>query len=1731
MLVLGKVMATDIHELLSQLDSANVSEEKIDLLISLSEKLLHSDPKRALQYSQQAYEIATTGEFADQLTTKAGATCCLQMGKANLILGNYALAHSQVAEALAIAEELQAKAEIIQCLQALSDVYKKQGDYQSALSHFETMSALKEELFNEKSTQRLANLTTLYDVETARKESQAYQIKSEELEQLVAERTTEIQSEAQARKEVKDGLARKAEEFARSNNLILSLSKVAANLQAMTDPDQVFATLGDELKQIGLTCLIGLFESPDVLTVKYTSIESKALSIAEKITGIPMLGYLIPSNRAPEGLSEQGHGIVANAVEVAHKGFSTIPRAVFAGILKLLGVAPDMLVAYMPMVSKENRIGMLVVWGLDIQETDYPALEVFAAQATAALEQARLFDEAQQHAHELRALYDLAVELDKATELHDLADIVTKAAAETFGATHAIFAEFDSQEVAIHGVAPAFGMDDETAQAFGYQVTEDMTAVWSVERQPSLFVAAPEQLPAPVRLLAKSLAANSVIAARAWANDQSFGIIFLGHPRPDYFSAADAQSLEPFGQLAALALARIRQFASERAARQQAEILQTTATALTGSLNLDEILELILEQLERVIEYDSASLMLLEGETMEIVAHRGLRCSGAALEALPLAELPNIQKVLTTRQSSIIADTHTDPHWVTFPGGEYIRCWLGVPLIVGERIFGTLNLDKEQPGFYTAGHTQLAEAFAAQAAAAIEQARLFATLQESEARYRTLFNSVPVGIYRSTPEGEFLDVNQALLDIFGYPDKDAMLSTRTADLYVDEAERRRWQQLMEENSIVTGFEVLCRRSDGSTFWELDSAVAVRGEDGRILHYEGSLQDITARKQAAEALHERNQRYDALFNHSNDAVFILSLDGVHLDANQRAADMLGYELEELTGMSAEETVAPQEYPDSLDKLEALRSGQRLPIYERVFRRKDGSLIPVEINVTLVKDDQGQPRYVQSIVRDISERKNLETMRQRFEFIANASKDFMSLIDENYTYKAVNQACCRALGKNQAEITGKSVADIWGDKTFYDEVKVRLDRCFTGQEVNEQIWLEYPTLGKRYVDVTYYPFQRSENSPTQAVVITRDITERVRAEEARRESEERYRLLFDSLPYGGEVINTKGKIVTCSLSTASMLGYEVSELIGKHVAELLDPDSVKVFRQKMPKLLSGKPTFAEIRMIRKDGTKLNILRAANPILDKNGVVEAILALNVDITERKQAEAEVSAIFDTAPNAILVVDEAGLIQRANIQAEKVFGYKPEELHGLPVEALVPFQQRQKHISQRGHFHAASQTRPVGSGLELTALRKDGTEFPVEIGLNSLDTSEGKLAIAIVNDISERKRTQDEIRKLNKELEHRVQQRTAQLAESEARYRSVVEDQSEYIGRWKPDGTLTFVNELYAKILERSPEELIGNNIFPLFSKEALKSIKQTIKILSLEQPTITEEYYFSEEDGKDRCFQWTNRGLFDEDGQLIEIQSVGRDITERKVVEEALKQSEQKFRAIVSDQTEFLVRFLPDTTRTFVNERYCRQLGRSEAELIGTRIIDKLPETEQHRLREKLASLTSADPVAVDEYHTITADGAEIWESWTERGIFNDKGELVEVQAVGRDITQRRLNEREMLLQNAALEAAANAIVITEPDGKIAWVNPAFTRLTGYTLEEAVGNNPRVLNSGQHNEDYFRDLWDTIKSGQVWRGETINKHKDGSLYIEEMTITPVQDKTGAILRFIAVTIFSCE
>ena len=144
---------------------------------------------------------------------------------------------------------------------------------------------------------------------------------------------------------------------------------------------------------------------------------------------------------------------------------------------------------------------------------------------------------------------------------------------------------------------------------------------------------------------------------------------------------------------------------------------------------------------------------------------------------------------------------------------------------------------------------------------------------------------------------------------------------------------------------------------------------------------------------------------------------------------------------------------------------------------------------------------------------------------------------------------------------------------------------------------------------------------------------------------------------------------------------------------------------------------------------------------------------------------------------------------------------------------------------------------------------------------------------------------------------------------------------------------------------------------------------------------------------------------------------------------------------------------------------------------------------------------------------------------WYDCRDQAIRWSDGRMVRLE-IATDITERKKAEKELRLQSAALHAAANAIVITDKNGTIEWVNPAFTALTGYSAKEVIGSNPRdVLKSGVHSEAFFTQLWDTLLAGEVWRGEIANRHKDGTLYPEGQTITPVKDASGEITHFIAI------
>ena len=215
------------------------------------------------------------------------------------------------------------------------------------------------------------------------------------------------------------------------------------------------------------------------------------------------------------------------------------------------------------------------------------------------------------------------------------------------------------------------------------------------------------------------------------------------------------------------------------------------------------------------------------------------------------------------------------------------------------------------------------------------------------------------------------------------------------------------------------------------------------------------------------------------------------------------------------------------------------------------------------------------------------------------------------------------------------------------------------------------------------------------------------------------------------------------------------------------------------------------------------------------------------------------------------------------------------------------------------------------------------------------------------------------------------------------------------------------------------------------------------------------------------------------------------------------------------------------ITDTQANFeyVNDAFCRITGYTKEEVIGKKTsILKGGETPAETYVDLWTTITKGEKWQ-GVFHNKTKHGEMIWESVTILPIKSPDGEIIRYLGINEDITHDKKNKKQLALQSAALEATADGIVITDIDGNIQWVNPAYESLTGYSFSEVYGNNPRVLNSGKQEKKFFKKLWDTILSGETWTGELYNKRKDGHIYLEQQSITPVFDHDQKITNFVAI------
>jgi len=359
------------------------------------------------------------------------------------------------------------------------------------------------------------------------------------------------------------------------------------------------------------------------------------------------------------------------------------------------------------------------------------------------------------------------------------------------------------------------------------------------------------------------------------------------------------------------------------------------------------------------------------------------------------------------------------------------------------------------------------------------------------------------------------------------------------------------------------------------------------------------------------------------------------------------------------------------------------------------------------------------------------------------------------------------------------------------------------------------------------------------------------------------------------------------------------------------------------------------------------------------------------------------------------------------------------------------------------------------------------------------------------------------------------------AALQESEERYRTIVETAQEGIWQIDSDDNTTFVNRKMAEILGYSVEKMLGKSIYA-FMDDADRAI--AAQNIERRRQGITEEHEF-ELLHKDGSRVWTLMNaspILDEQGRYTGALAMITDITKRKLAQQALIQSELNFRTMIDDVNIGIL--VHDRGRhLFANPALLKMLGYTQQKFRNTTMKDIVASDEYEKVSSRYkARMAGEDVPSVYETVLQTSDGKPIPVELTSIKTLWEGKEVGLV--LMQDIADRQMAIEQMRQLSSAVEQTADAIIITNPDGVIQYVNPAFESTTGYSRAEAVGNKPSIIKSDRQKPEVFKNLWETILAGNVYNEVFINRRKDGSLYYEEKTITPLKDNEGKITHFVS-------
>ncbi|MBX3064092.1 MAG: PAS domain S-box protein [Anaerolineae bacterium] len=864
-----------------------------------------------------------------------------------------------------------------------------------------------------------------------------------------------------------------------------------------------------------------------------------------------------------------------------------------------------------------------------------------------------------------------------------------------------------------------------------------------------------------------------------------------------------------------------------------------------------------------------------------------------------------------------------------------------------------------------------------------------------------------------------------------------------------------------------------------------AAIAWNGESATA----ASLRDISEYRrvqQPQQDLQGQSSVLIAAYTGMSSGVVITNAtqpDNPIIYANPAFESLTGYSSAELIGRNYRFLQGAGTDAEEARRLrEALEKQQ--PYRGRLLNfRKDGSPFWNETVISPIVDSSGKLTNFVALHTDVSEKVAAEAQLHLQAYVMDNIHDAILIIDASYTITYCNNALLNLIDVDRQRVVGRNAVE------FYEEVvhlspdelaSIAAELTKRGHWMGEDAYIINGE--ERIIQMTLTVLGQYGEPSALVVAMLHDTTEQRRSERELRRQYEVFEKLFEDSPIMLAFLNNDGSIRRVNRYWERTIGYTEAEAQSlANPMEVFYPD-VEERQRVIDTVGEESKAWHEFHPLTRDGRKLDTLWANVNLSDGTSI-----GIGQDVTELKRAEAKFRALLESAPDAMVIVNEQGEIELVNSQSERLFGYYREEMLGKPIEMLIPSPFQDRHSAQQEKYKRDLRVREMGVGRDLYALRKDGSQFLVEVSLSPIKTDEGILIASAIRDSSERRHLEAELRE-QKEL-----------------LQTIFDNIPVMVALYDPQGQHLMVNRHWEELYGWTLEEVQSH---PDFMAEVLPDVTERDQVINRIKATARgwRDSTIRVRSGQLIETTWANKVL--PDGRFI---AIGQDISERKQMESELLAQKTLLQTIV-DNIPVLINYVDEAGKSrLINQHFEKVTGWSAQDIAAdpNYLRDFYPTEEMWQAAQK--SMTDAR----GEWHEYIArmrDGRLREMQWVDIRLAD--GSRI---GLGQDITERKGMESELRAQTALLQSIVdNAPVMisyTDAEGNSRLINRFFEQVTGWSARE-IKNDPDYMRKFYPKpEDYERVLRAIEEATGEWQ-DFKSRLRDGSYRDMQWTTIKLPD-----------------